>query len=112
MYALRKNIPLERVTVRLRHERIYAKDCQDCTSSDGQVDRIFTSVLFDGPELSEQNKKDLQRIANMCPVSSPGGGQCLRSNRLSGGWCVGVCAQQHPQIAPNFRFHHNRCTRR
>lgn len=30
LYAQRKELPLDRVTVRLRHEKIHATDCEDC----------------------------------------------------------------------------------
>src|ERR1043165_3510041 len=34
LYARRKNWPLERVTVRLRQNRVHAKDCQECAQKD------------------------------------------------------------------------------
>src|SRR5688572_4833935 len=30
LYARRKNLPLENITVSLRHSRIHAKDCEEC----------------------------------------------------------------------------------
>src|SRR5215213_8030175 len=33
LYARRKQWPLEKVTVRLRQDRIYAKDCEECVQN-------------------------------------------------------------------------------
>src|SRR6195256_4231044 len=49
LYAKRKSWPLERVTVRLRQQRIHAVDCQECThATEGYVHRIERSVIFEG----------------------------------------------------------------
>ena len=43
LYARRKQWPLEQVTVRLRQNRIHAKDCQECNQNvEGYVHRIET----------------------------------------------------------------------
>src|SRR6478672_3098229 len=39
-YARRNKLPLEDVTVSLWHSRIHARDCEDCETKDGMVDRI------------------------------------------------------------------------
>ena len=49
MYARRKNWPLERVTVWLRHSKIYATDCSECETREGMLDRIERDVRFEGP---------------------------------------------------------------
>src|SRR3990172_2789144 len=49
LYAARKDWPLERVVVRLRHDRIHAQDCADCETKEGMVDRIQRQVEFHGP---------------------------------------------------------------
>jgi uncharacterized OsmC-like protein len=68
LYAKRKAWPLERVTVRLRQERIHAKDCTECTgTTEGYVHRIERSVTFEGA-LSEEQQTRLQEIAHKCPV--------------------------------------------
>src|SRR5215210_2923660 len=67
LYARRKQWPLERVSVRLRQERIHAKDCQDCTDQEGFIHRIERSVTLTGP-LSEEQRARLQEIAHKCPV--------------------------------------------
>ncbi len=68
LYARRKAWPLERVTVRLRQERIHAADCLECTRADeGYVHRIQRSVTFEG-NLDDAQKARLQEIAHKCPV--------------------------------------------
>ncbi|HEX8891429.1 MAG TPA: OsmC family protein [Pyrinomonadaceae bacterium] len=68
LYARRKGWPVERVTVRLRAQRIHAKDCLECMlSTEGFVHRIERSVSFEG-DLSEEQRTRLQEIANKCPV--------------------------------------------
>ena len=68
LYARRKGWPVERVTVRLRAQRIHAKDCLECTrNTEGFVHRIERSVTFEG-NLSDEQRLRLQEIANKCPV--------------------------------------------
>lgn len=67
MYARRKNWPLERVTVRLRHSRIYAADCAECETREGMLDRIERDIQLHGTLTAEQHAR-LMEIANKCPV--------------------------------------------
>jgi putative redox protein len=67
MYARKKNWPLERVTIWLRHSKIYATDCSECETREGMLDRIDREVRFEGPLTAEQRSRLLE-IANMCPV--------------------------------------------
>jgi putative redox protein len=67
MYARKKNWPLERVTVWLRHSKIYAADCSECEMKEGVLDRIERDVQFDGPLTADQRSRLLE-IANECPV--------------------------------------------
>jgi putative redox protein len=68
LYAKRKGWPLERVTVRLKQQRIHAADCLDCkNAAEGYVHRIERSVSFEG-KLSEEQHLRLQEIAHKCPV--------------------------------------------
>ncbi len=68
LYARRKAWPLERVTVRLRQNRIHVADCLDCApGAEGYVHRIERAVTFAG-NLSAEQLERLQEIAHKCPV--------------------------------------------
>ena len=67
MYARRKGWPLEGVTVRLRHSRIYAVDCAECETREGLLDRIERDIQFEGTLTGEQRSRLLE-IADKCPV--------------------------------------------
>ncbi len=67
LYARRKQIPLEDITVFLSHSRIHAKDCEECETKEGLLDRIETNIELSGPLTPEQRTK-LMEIAEKCPV--------------------------------------------
>ncbi len=67
MYARRKQWPLQAVTVRLRHSKIHAADCESCETQEGLLDRIERVVELRGP-LDEEQRARLLEIANRCPV--------------------------------------------
>jgi uncharacterized OsmC-like protein/fermentation-respiration switch protein FrsA (DUF1100 family) len=67
LYAEHKKLPLERVSVRLMHNRIHAEDCLNCETKEGMVDRIDRSITMEGPLDAEQRKRLLE-IADKCPV--------------------------------------------
>ena len=67
MYAERKGIPLERVAVRLRHDKIHAQDCADCKTREGRIDRIQREIEFLG-DLDAETRARLLEIADKCPV--------------------------------------------
>jgi len=67
LYARRKQMPLENITVSLSHSRIYAIDCEECETKEGMLDRIDVEVELTGPLSAEQHAK-LMEIAAKCPV--------------------------------------------
>lgn len=67
LYARTKKWPLENISVSLRHSRIYAKDCAECETKDGLLDRIDVEIALTGALTSEQRAK-LMEIAAKCPV--------------------------------------------
>jgi putative redox protein len=67
LYADRKSLPLERVTVTLKHSKIYAQDCAECETKSGMLDQIDRLIAMEGPLDAEQRKK-LMEIADKCPV--------------------------------------------
>ena len=67
MYADRKGWPLEAVEVRLNHEKIHARDCEDCEQKAGKIDQISRELVLTGP-LDEEQRQRIMQIANRCPV--------------------------------------------
>ncbi|MFT5181911.1 MAG: putative OsmC-like protein/alpha/beta superfamily hydrolase [Alphaproteobacteria bacterium] len=67
MYANRKNLPLERVVVRLRHDKIHAEDCAECETTGGKIDRIERIIELTG-DLDAATRQRLLEIADKCPV--------------------------------------------
>ncbi|KWV57799.1 osmotically inducible protein C [Bradyrhizobium macuxiense] len=67
MYADRKSLRLDRVTVTLTHSKIYAKDCEECETRDGMLDQIDRVIRIEG-ELDADQRKRLMEIADKCPV--------------------------------------------
>lgn len=67
MYAERKELDLDPVRVHLEHDRIHAKDCADCETSTGLVDRIKRKIEIAG-DLTPEQRQRLLEIADRCPV--------------------------------------------
>jgi putative redox protein len=67
VYARRKQIPLENITVSLRHSRIHARDCEECETKQGMLDRIDLNIELTGALTPEQHAS-LMAIAAKCPV--------------------------------------------
>ncbi len=67
LYAERKQLPLERITVRLSHAKIHAEDCENCETKTGMIDRIDRTITFEG-DLDTEMRKRLLEIADKCPV--------------------------------------------
>jgi uncharacterized OsmC-like protein/fermentation-respiration switch protein FrsA (DUF1100 family) len=67
LYADRKSLPLERVTVTLKHSKIHAEDCAECETRAGMLDQIDRVIAMEGALDAEQRSKLLE-IADKCPV--------------------------------------------
>jgi putative redox protein len=67
MYARRKQWPLQRVVVRLRHSRVHAEDCAVCEERDARLTVIERDIAFEGALDADQRAR-LLAIANRCPV--------------------------------------------
>ena len=67
MYADRKEWPLESVTVRLGYQKIHARDCEQCETKEGRVDRIEREIELAG-QLHERQRRRLMEVADRCPV--------------------------------------------
>jgi putative redox protein len=66
--ANRENIPLEGVEIQVTNDRMYAKDCADCTSNTGYIHRFDVRIKLNG-NLSEQQRDRLLSVARRCPVA-------------------------------------------
>jgi putative redox protein len=82
MYADRKGWPLETVTVRVEHGRIHAKDCEECETKSGRIDRIELELELEGPLDAEQRDR-LREIADKCPVKRTLGSEMLIETRTA-----------------------------
>jgi len=67
LYADRKSLPLQRVTVTLKHSKIHAEDCAECETKSGMLDQIERVIAMEGALDAEQRQK-LMEIADKCPV--------------------------------------------
>ena len=67
MYADRKALPLERITVTLQHKKIHAEDCAECETREGMLDQIDRVISIEGALDADQRKR-LMEIADKCPV--------------------------------------------
>ena len=67
LYARKKRIPLENITVSLWHSKIHASDCEECETREGRIDRVEVAIELTG-ELSDAQRARLLEIAKMCPV--------------------------------------------
>ena len=67
LYAERKGLPLDRVTVRLSHDKVHAADCETCETKEGMIDRIERAITLAGA-LDDGERARLLEIADKCPV--------------------------------------------
>jgi uncharacterized OsmC-like protein/alpha-beta hydrolase superfamily lysophospholipase len=67
LYADQKQMPLRRTLVRLRHDKIYAKDCAECETKEGKIDHIERVITLEG-DLDAAQRARLMEIADKCPV--------------------------------------------
>jgi putative redox protein len=67
LYADRKSLPLERVSVTLKHSKIYAQDCAECETKTGMLDQIERVIAMEGA-LDSKQRSSLMEIADKCPV--------------------------------------------
>jgi len=74
MYADRKGVPLDRVTVAVTHGKVHAADCAECSDNEllagrsGMIDRFERVVTVDGDDLTDSHRAKLLEIADKCPV--------------------------------------------
>lgn len=83
MYAARKKLDLQSITVRVEHGKIHAKDCSDCESTAGRIDEFHRRVSFEG-QLTDAQTERLLQIADMCPVHRTLEGEIRIRTQLAG----------------------------
>jgi len=67
MYADRKGLALDKVAVRLKHQKIHAQDCLTCETEAGRIDHIERDLVLTG-DLNAGERAKLLEIADKCPV--------------------------------------------
>ncbi|MEO8034473.1 MAG: OsmC family protein [Acidobacteriota bacterium] len=65
--AKRDGIPLTGVEVTITNDRLYAKDCADCLTTQGYIHRFDVRIKLEGDLTAEQREK-LASVAKRCPV--------------------------------------------
>jgi uncharacterized OsmC-like protein/alpha/beta superfamily hydrolase len=74
MYADRKKMPLDRVTVEVHHDNVHADDCAACAENElldgrtGMIDHFERVITIEGNGLTDDDRKKLLIIADKCPV--------------------------------------------
>lgn len=66
--AQRENIPIEALEISVTNDRMYAKDCADCMSTNGYIHRFTVSIKVTGP-LSPAQRERVLTVAKRCPVA-------------------------------------------
>ena len=68
LYAAKRGWDLDSVDVQLSHERVHARDCDECEENDNvMVDLIRLHITVTG-ELDGEQEARLLTIAKRCPV--------------------------------------------
>lgn len=67
MYARHKKLPVERVSCRVKHEKVHASDCEDCETKKGKVDVLEREISVEG-DLDDEQRQRMLEIADRCPV--------------------------------------------
>ena len=67
LYAERKQLPLERIRVALRHRRVHVEDCAGCEGKDMKLEVIEREITLTG-DLDLPTHARLMEIADKCPV--------------------------------------------
>ncbi len=74
MYADRKKLPLDRVTVEVHHDKVHADDCTACAENEllegrtGMIDQFERVITIAGDDLTDEDRTKLLIIADKCPV--------------------------------------------
>lgn len=68
LYCRHKKIPLKSVSATYEHDKVHAKDCEECEDpKSGYLDRIRSTVRIAG-DFDDAQRKRLAQIVERCPV--------------------------------------------
>ncbi len=68
LYCRHKGITLKSVTASYDHERIHAKDCEECDDpKTGYIDRVQSRIRIAG-DFDDAQRTRLAEVAERCPV--------------------------------------------
>ena len=71
MYADRKGLELDPITVDVSHDKVHADDCKDCGEGrEGRIDRFerVLDITMDGKPIPAEQHGKMIEIAGKCPV--------------------------------------------
>ena len=94
MYAERKGLALNDVSVTLQHDREHVADCEGCDDGGQRIDVLTRTIALSG-DLDEAARASLLRIADRCPVHRTLEGP-LEIRTRPGEWLAGPA----PTFAP------------
>jgi len=66
-YALHHGLALERVELRLRYDRVFSKDCEDCEKTSEYEDTVSLEIVLEG-NLNAEEREHLLLISRRCPI--------------------------------------------
>ncbi|MDG2114888.1 MAG: OsmC family protein, partial [Actinomycetota bacterium] len=68
MYASRKEMQLDSISVRYEFDRVHSDDCDECDDdASGFIDRVSSEIFIEG-EFTEAERQRLAEVAQRCPV--------------------------------------------
>jgi uncharacterized OsmC-like protein len=67
MYARHKQLAVERVSCRVTHRKVHARDCADCETREGRIDELHRAIGIEG-EVDDEVRARMLEIADRCPV--------------------------------------------
>ncbi len=74
MYADRKGLAVDRISVSVAHDKVHADDCVECLERDdlvgrtGLIDRFERVITIESDELTDAQRERMLAIADRCPV--------------------------------------------
>ena len=82
LYADRRNWPLERARISLRHRKVHAQDCVDCVTKPAKMDVVDRVITLEGA-LTEEQRAKLLEIAERCPVQQTLGSKIQVNTKIA-----------------------------